>query len=96
VVALVAAAVVIAAVLTVALSVTDHPTHAPGSSTTAWRPSHPASRAVVSKGANNSPGTFRLVSYIERPRWQKGSAQVPPGFLDCPAADACYVLAQMC
>ncbi len=94
VVALVAALVVTAAVLTAALSLTSHPGHVPGSSTTAWQPSQPVSRAVVSKGAHNSPGALRLVSYIEGPLWQKGSDQVPPGLLDCPAVDACYVLAQ--
>ena len=94
VVALVAAVVVTAAVLTVALSVTNRPAHVPGSSTTAWRPGHPVSRAVVSEGAHSSPGAFRLVSYIEGPQWQKGNEQVPPGYLDCPAVDACYVLAQ--
>ena len=70
------------------------PDHVPGSSTTAWQPGQPVSRAVVSKGAHSSPGALRLVSYIEGPQWQKGSEQVPPGFLDCPAVDACYVLAQ--
>ena len=94
VVALVAALVVTAAVLTAALSLTSHPDHVPGSSTTAWQPGQPVSRAVVSEGAHNSPGALRLVSYIEGPRWQKGSEQVPPGLLDCPAVDACYVLAQ--
>ena len=94
VVALVAALVVTAAVLTAALSLTSHPDHVPGSSTTAWQPGQPVSRAVVSEGAHNSPGALRLVSYIEGPQWQKGSEQVPPGLLDCPAVDACYVLAQ--
>ena len=94
VVALVAALVVTAAVLTVALSVTNRPNHVPGSSTTAWQPSHPVSRAVVAKATPSSPGALRLVSYIEGPRWQKGNQQVPPGYLDCPAVDACYVLAQ--
>ena len=42
----------------------------------------------------SSPRAFRLVSYIEGPQWQKGDEQVPPGYLDCPAVDACYVLAQ--
>ncbi len=94
VVALVAAVVVTAAVLTVALSVTNRPAHVPGASTTAWRPGHPVSRAVISQGVRSSPGAFRLVSYIEGPQWQKGNEQVPPGYLDCPAVDACYVLAQ--
>jgi photosystem II stability/assembly factor-like uncharacterized protein len=93
VVALVAAVVVIAAVVTVALSVSGRPALVPGSTTTAWRPGRPVSRAVTSKGAHNSAGTLRLVSFIEGPQWQKGN-QVPPGYLDCPATDACYVLAQ--
>ncbi len=93
-VALVAAVVIVASVVTVALSVTNHPAPVLGSSTTAWRPSHPVSRAVTSEGAHSSPGAFRLVSYIEGPQWQKGGEQVPPGYLDCPAVDACYVLAQ--
>ena len=91
---LVAAVVVIAAVLTVVLSVTNHPNHVPGSITTAWRPGRPVSRAVTSKGVRSSGGALRLVSYIEGPQWQKGNQQVPPGYLDCPAVDACYVLAQ--
>ena len=37
---------------------------------------------------------MRLVSYIEGPRWREGKNQVPPGYLDCPASDACYLLAQ--
>jgi photosystem II stability/assembly factor-like uncharacterized protein len=94
VVALVAAVVVTAAVLTVALSVTNRPAHVPGASTTAWRPGHPVSGAVISEGAHSSPGAFRLVSYIEGPQWQKGNEQVPPGYLDCPAVNACYVLSQ--
>ena len=94
VVALVAAVAVTAAVLTVALSVTNHPAPVPGASTTAWRPGHPVSRAVISEGSHSSAGAFRLVSYIEGPQWQKGNEQVPPGYLNCPAVDACYVLAQ--
>jgi hypothetical protein len=93
-VALAAALLLTAAVLTVALSVSSRPGHVPGSSTTAWRPSHPMSRAVISGGSRGSPGALRLVSYIEGPQWQKGHEQVPPGYLNCPAVDACYVLAQ--
>ena len=52
------------------------------------------SRAVISEGSHSSAGAFRLVSYIEGPQWQKGNEQVPPGYLNCPAVDACYVLAQ--
>ena len=52
------------------------------------------SRAVVAKATPSSPGALRLVSYIEGPHWQRGTQQVPPGYLDCPAVDACYVLAQ--
>ena len=78
VVALVAALVVTAAVLTVALSVTNRPNHVPGSSTTAWQPSHPVSRAVVAKATPSSPGALRLVSYIERAPVAKGEPAGAP------------------
>ena len=93
-VALAAAVVAVAAVLTVALSVGSRPSHVPGAFTTPWQPSRPSSRPVSASGAHNSPGALRLVSYIEGPDWKQGSKQVPPGYLDCPAVDACYLLAQ--
>ena len=93
-VALAAAVAAVAAVLIVALSVGSHPSHVPGAFTTPWQPSRPSSRPVSASGARNSPGELRLVSYIEGPNWKQGSKQVPPGYLDCPAIDACYLLAQ--
>ena len=94
VMALVAAVAAVAAVLTVGLSVGSHPSHVPGAFTTPWQPSRPSSRPVSANGAHNSSGALRLVSYIEGPKWKEGSNQVPPGNLDCPAVDACYLLAQ--
>ena len=92
--ALAAAVAAVAAVLIVALSVGSRPSHTPGGFTTPWQPSRPSSRPVSASGAHNSPGALRLVSYIEGPEWKQGSKQVPPGYLDCPAIDACYLLAQ--
>ncbi len=94
IVALAAAVAAVAAVLTVALSAGSGPSHVPGAFTTPWQPSRPSSRPVNASGAPNSPGALRLVSYIEGPDWKQGSKQVPPGYLDCPATDACYLLAQ--
>ena len=93
-VALAVAVAAVAAVLTVVLSPGGRPSHVPGAFTTAWQPSRPSSRPVSPSGAHNSPGALRLVSYIEGPDWKQGSKQVPPGYLDCPAIDACYLLAQ--
>ena len=94
IVALAAAVAAVAAVLTVALSVGSRPSHVPGAFTTPWQPSRPSSRPVSASGDHNSPGALRLVSYIDGPDWKQGSKQVPPGYLDCPAIDACYLLAQ--
>ena len=93
-VALAVAVAAVAAVLTVGLSAGSRPSHVPGAFTTAWQPSRPSSRPVSPSGAHNPPGALRLVSYIEGPDWKQGSKQVPPGYLDCPAIDACYLLAQ--
>ena len=93
-VALAAAVAAVAAVLTVALSAGSRPSHVPGAFTTPWQPSRPSSRPVSTRGTYGSPGALRLVSYIEGPDWKQGSKQVPPGYLDCPAIDACYLLAQ--
>ena len=76
--ALVAAVVVIAVVLTVAFSVTERSHARPRLVHDGVAAKPPTSRAVVPKGAHNSPRTFRLVSYIEGPQWQKGSAQCLP------------------
>ena len=72
----------------------SRPGHVPGAFTTPWQPSRPSSRPVSTRGTYGSPGALRLVSYIEGPDWKQGSKQVPPGYLDCPAIDACYLLAQ--
>jgi photosystem II stability/assembly factor-like uncharacterized protein len=92
--ALAVAAAAIAAVLIAVLLVGIGPRHAPGAVTTSWQPSRPSSRPVSARGSHNPAGGLRLVSYIEGPVLEQGSKQVPPGYLDCPATDACYLLAQ--
>ena len=94
IVALAAAVAAVAAVLIVALSVGSRPSHVPGALITSWQASRPSSQPVGASGDHNSPGALRLVSYIDGPDWKQGSKQVPPGYLDCPAIDACYLLAQ--
>ena len=92
--ALVAAVVALVTVLGAVLFVSKGANHAPGTFTTAWQPSRPASRLAIGASAGNRGGALQLVSYVEGPDWKKASSQVPPGYLDCPAVDACYLVAQ--
>ncbi|HXW81902.1 MAG TPA: hypothetical protein VEJ84_20550 [Acidimicrobiales bacterium] len=87
------AATAAVAIVAVELSSAGGAAHVPGASVTPWQASRLASQPVTA-AAVIKPGALRLVSYIEGPTWAKAGREVPAGYLDCPAVDACYVLAQ--
>ena len=47
---------------------------------------------VASHGANHKSGTWRLVDDLLTGTWQQNADGPPPGYLDCPAASACYAM----